>query len=354
MQHKRTGKKLSQQVKAHVSQPPDKVDRFDTDVPIVSTGCTLLDLAISGGRFNEGGIPGGILAEIFGPAGCGKTMLLCEIAGDVRRRGGQVMFRDPEARINKQFARLFGLDIDDKKVDYDMPSTVPEVFEPVRKWKLKDDSLVNGAFADSLTALTTQWEEEGKDQYGMRRAKEFSEQCRLTCRHVTEGNILMMFSNQVRVNIDAGTYGQKFSTPGGMAIGFYCSLRLRCSSPRRIKKIVRVAGKELTKTIGMETDVEVYKNSVWEPYHTAKVFLLYEYGIDDVRGNLTYLKTMTASTTYTIDGRTSLGQSVEKAIRRVEKDDLVDKLRDKVISLWHEVEEKFRTARKPKRRFMED
>ena len=77
----------------------------NTDV-MISTGSTLLDLAISGTAIRGGGLAGGIFVEIFGPSGSGKTVLLSEIAGGVQRQGGQVMFHDPEARLNKTFASV--------------------------------------------------------------------------------------------------------------------------------------------------------------------------------------------------------------------------------------------------------
>src|SRR5690606_5284105 len=117
----------------------------------------------------EGGIPAGILVEIFGPASAGKTVLLCQIAGNIQRTGGQIMFHDPEARLNKQFARMFGLDTEEIK--YTTPDTIPQVFEEVRKWEPEGDG-VHGVFADSLAALSTDMEmgEDG-DKMGMRRAK---------------------------------------------------------------------------------------------------------------------------------------------------------------------------------------
>ena len=80
---------LSGQVAARLSKPKAKLARGDagSDTHIVTTGSTLLDLAISGGRFAKGGIPAGILVKIFGPSGCGKTVLLCEIAGGIQRSG---------------------------------------------------------------------------------------------------------------------------------------------------------------------------------------------------------------------------------------------------------------------------
>lgn len=339
--------KLSEQVKDHSQKEPETKPEYEGTNQVVSTGSTLLDLSISGGRFPQGGIPGGIMVEIFGPAGSGKTVLLCEIAGAVQRQGGQIMFRDPEARLNKQFAKLFDLDID--QIEYDTPSTVPEVFEPVRDWNPGPKDKIHAIMADSLAALSTDWEVEGKDQYGMRRAKEFSEQCRLTCRTLTEQGYLMVCSNQVRQNLDAGPYGQKYKSPGGEAIGFYSSLRLRCSNPQKIKKKKSIAGKEQSRVIGVETDIEVFKSSVWEPYRTAPLYILFNYGIDDIRANLQFIKANTKATTYMLDDQ-KLGQSIEDAIGVIEEDDLEEELKKETIQLWHEIEEKFKFERRPKRR----
>ena len=68
MQRVRTNEGLSQQVKRHSKAPVEKKPELEGDTTImVSTGSTLLDLAISGGRVRGGGIPGGIMVEIFGP-----------------------------------------------------------------------------------------------------------------------------------------------------------------------------------------------------------------------------------------------------------------------------------------------
>ena len=327
-----------------------KRTRGDEGVAVVSTGSTLLDLAISGGVRPEGGIPGGILCEIFGPSGCGKTTLLCELAGAILRQQGRVKFSDPEGRLNNQFARLFGLDIDRDEVDYERIATVVETFESIRDWAPKDGDMVHGAFVDSLAALTTDMELGSKDKYGMRRAKEFSEQCRLTCRHIAETNLLVVLSNQVRQNLDAGPYGQKYKTPGGESIGFYSSLRLRCKSARKIFKKVRIRGKDDRRIVGVQTEIEVFKSSIWKPYRSAMVNLIFDYGIDDIRSNLDYLKRYTSATTYKL-GDHRLGRSMDRAAVRVEKNKLEQELRASVIALWNEVEAKFEVERQPKRRF---
>lgn len=315
---------------------------------IISTGSTLLDLAITGGRVRGGGIPGGILVEIFGPSGSGKTVLLCEIAGGVIRAGGDVMFKDPEARLNSQFAKLFDLDV--PNILYDRPNTVPEVFRPVREWEPKGKGKIHGVFADSLAALSTDMELEDKDQYGMRRAKEFSEELRKTCRVLPEKNILMVTSNQVRENLDAGPYGQKYKSPGGQAIPFYSSLRLRMVGSDKVKRKVKIAGKEINKVIGVETLVEVHKSSVWEPFNTAPITILFNYGIDDIRQNLQYIKKWTGASTYNLGG-IKLSNSIESAITLVEEEGYENDLREETIDLWEEIQEKLKNERKPKKRW---
>lgn len=340
---------LNSQIKQHVRTPIKSEKEYDGNFgTVVSTGSTLLDLAISGGRVRGGGLPGGILVEIFGPSGAGKTVMLCEIAGAVQRKGGSVMFHDPEARLNKQFAKLFDLDPSD--IDYTIPDTVTEVFGTVRKWEPKSN-MINAIVADSLAALSTDMEMENKegDKMGMRRAKEFSEELRKTCRILTKNNLLMICSNQVRVNVDAGPYGQKYTTPGGEAVGFYSSLRLRASRPEKLKAKVKVAGKEVTRVIGVTTEIEVFKSSIWKPFHIAPVTIIFDYGIDDIRENLQFIKDFTKNTVYTVNGE-KLDISLEKSIKMVEDQRLTKKLKNEVIDLWEEIESKFETERKPKER----
>jgi protein RecA len=314
----------------------------------ISTGSTLLDLAISGGRIRGGGLPAGILVEIFGPSGSGKTVLLSEIAGNVQAQGGQVMFHDPEARLNQQFAQIFGLEL--KEGDYTRPDTVPEVFEAVRGWKPKGkEGAVHGIMADSLAALSTDMEMDPKkgDKMGMRRPKEFSEQTRITCRELAKKDYLMVCSNQVRVNVDAGDWGEKYTTPGGLAIGFYASVRLMTKVKKRIVKEEKFRGKDISRIIGVEIEVYVYKNSVWKPFRSAPVTIIFDYGIDDIRQNLQFLKNFSKQKIYTIAGE-NLKASMAESIAMIEDKGLEEALKQEVILLWNKIEIQFDSHRKPK------
>jgi recombination protein RecA len=346
---RRRAEPLSEQRIRRAGTTIEKKPEYDGNFgKVISTGSTLLDLAISGGRVRGGGLPGGILVEIFGPSGSGKTVLLSEIAGAVQRQGGEIMFHDPEARLDPQFAKLFGMELDEK--DYKRPNKVPEVFKAVRAWEPTNKNIINGVFADSLAALstTTEMDNEDGDKYGMRRAKEFSEESRKTCRVLAQNNYLMVCSNQVRVNMDAGPYGQKYITPGGEAIGFYSSLRLRTKVKEKIKEERRIAGKEVSRIVGVEVQVEVFKSSIWKPFHVAPITILFDYGIDDIRQNLQFIKDYTKMTVYGVNGE-GLGRSIDEAIGAVENEHLENALKDEVIDLWEEIEGKFKQERRPKR-----
>jgi RecA/RadA recombinase len=320
--------------------------KYDGDFgQITSTGSTLLDLAISGGRVHGGGLPGRIFVEIFGPSSSGKTVLLSEIAGAVIRGKGQAMFRDPEARLNETFAKIFDLDL--SKIEYSIPTTVPQVFKPIRKWEPTSLDVVNGAFIDSLAALSTDLEmskDEG-DKMGMKRAKEFSEHLRRTCRIITEKNFLVVASNQIRESSDG--FGTTYKSPGGMAIAFYASLRLRMLNTEKIWAKRTVAGKEVKRVVGVKTNVEVFKSSIWKPYHIAPLTIYFDYGIDDIRQNLQFIKSYTSNTVYSVGGN-KIDKSMEVAIDVVESEGLEKELREEVIDLWEFIESKFDVKRKPK------
>jgi len=347
-----TGKEesLGKQLQKRVSKPKEEEEEFSGNFEtVISTGSTLLDLAISGGKIRGGGLPGGILIEAFGPSGCGKTVFLSEVAGAVQRQGGEISFKDPEARLSDQFALMFGMKVDEK--NYSRPDTIEEVFRGAREWTLTKEyspKIVHGIFADSLAALTTKEEMDDNDAYGMRRGKEFSKELRLTCREIAKKNWLMVCSNQIRDVIGATQYQEKTKSPGGRAWEFYPSVRLQFSSAKKITLEKEVAGKKQERVIGVETGIYVYKNSVWKPYRSASVHILFDYGIDDIKANLQYIKSNTLYTTYTLRGE-SLSNDMSKAIRMIEADNLEEQLRNEVIDLWEEIEEKFKQERKPKR-----
>lgn len=343
---------LKKQIKTHTERKIGKpLENEGNYIQTISTGSTLLDLAISGTRAKYGGIPSEILVEIFGASGLGKTVLLSEIAGDAQRKGGDTLFQDPEARLNKEFASIFGYRLSEDK--YTNPDTVNEMFQCVRKWQPKPEKedAVNVIVADSLAALSTEMEMENDegDKMGGKRAKDFSEQARKTCRILKQRHLLMVCSNQIRQNMNTMAFGEKYTTPGGEAVKFYASLRLQVKKPKEhiIYTIVKKGKKEEKRAIGINIEVHVAKSSIDIPFRSANVSIIWNYGIDDIRQNLLYLKEYEGLSSYAI-GDIKLSNGIEQAIQKVEEDSLEKKLKKRVTLIWNEFEKKIQDKNKRK------
>ena len=314
----------------------------------IPTGSTLLDLALTGTRVVGGGMPGGIIVEIFGESGLGKTAILSEICASSQKHGGEVMFNDPEARLDLEYSEIYGMSLQGS--NYKRMMYVDEVFEDIRKWKPENEELINVYACDSLAALTTQLEMGDKgDKMGMRRAKEFSAGLRTVAVAVGQPHKLVLLTNQVRQG-DFGTV-----TPGGKGIPFYSTIRMECKgiggrgkNPYIIKESKLDSGAKINKTLGINIIVKTVKNTKNDPFREAPISIVFGYGIDDIRANLQYLKDMTGGTKY--DAIDQEYQSMERAINCVEKGGTEAKLKEKVTAIWYEVENKLKTTRKKKTR----
>jgi len=319
---------------------------------LLSTGSLLLDLAISGRRFYGGGIPFGIFVEIFGSSSRGKTVMLLEMAGNIQKMGGDYLFIDPEARVNKTFAKKFDFDLEGDK--YHKSNTAKEAFTLIKNWKPKGPGPF-AIFADSLAAFSSEEEADGKgDEYsGARKAKEFSQQFRTHIRHIEENNYVFVATNQERQIMGANQYQQKTKATGGNAPEYYASLRLQLKKPAKDGTIEfdrTVYGVSHKRKIGVGTQVYVYKSTVEAPHQEAEIRILFDYGIDDLTMNLMYLKRSKKSNTYVL-GDKNIGRSISEAVEYIENNNLEAELREEVIQTWIMIQEKLTPIRKKKVRF---
>lgn len=361
-------KKADEIREAAKSEPQRLYTPIDTKI-MVSTGSTLLDLAISGGRVRGGGLPGGIMVELYGPSSSGKTALMVEIGASVQDKGGEVRIADPEARLDQEYSRIYGLELPKDK--YSRPDTVNQLFNSTYKWKPPNTNVINMYGADSIAALSSELELSADgDKRGQKKAKDLSEGCRKTARIISEGHKLIVLTNQER----QGDYGK--TTPGGFAVPFHASLRIRVQRKSRVEKEkkltqsptvkekpkaktskTRAAIKEekektqvtVKKTIGILSECLIKKSSIDDEYRTAPLYIIFGHGIDDIRANLQWYKDMTKNTQYlAVDKEYA---QMDWAIKYIEDNELEGALREMVIDLWEDIENAFKTQRKKKRRF---
>jgi len=310
---------------------------------MISTGSTLLDLAISGEKIRGGGIPGGILLELYGPSSAGKTALLAEISANVQNQGGEIQFLDPEARLDKSYAEIYGVHLSDDE-NYFMPETVQEVMDHIWDWEPSDSKKINLIGTDSIAALCSKMQMDGTDKRGQAAAKEFSQGLRKLCVRIRRSNWIIAFTNQVRQG-DSGEV-----TPGGMAVPFYSSLRMRIGPPggsKYITKEAKLRGTKVEGTLGIRSRVKITKSTVGNPFRMADVYIVFGYGLDDIRANLVYCKQFTDGD-YDCFGKKY--RFINPAINHIESNNLQDKLKERTIDIWQEVQEKLKVTRLPKKR----
>lgn len=348
-------KKISEQIKKKVNnkksisslwEPPKGSDKY-----LLSTGSTLVDLAISGRRFHGGGIPVGIFVEIFGQSSKGKTVMLLEMAGNAKRMGGDYIFFDPEARVNKQFAKIFDFELDKNK--HIKPDTIKSVFDRIEKWEPEGKG-PHVVFVDSLAALVSDEELSGdtKGYAGARRALNFSEGLRKICRLIERKDLLLIATNQVRQNMNTTPFAKPYKATGGEAPKFYASLRLELKTPSSKGKLTMdktIHGVKHKRHYGIQTDVFVEKSSVAAPYQTGLLRIIFDYGVDDIVTNLNYLKTNLKASSFILKGD-NIGGTEAKAVEYIEENELEDELRKEVIELWTEIQKELTPNRKKKRR----
>jgi len=361
---KRTLKKVAETVaetrNEKVELPPITKPNWDF---VVTTGSTRLDLIISGGRLRYGGIPCGIMVEFFGSPGGGKTALLASIAAAVQRMKGTARIYDPEGRLDDEYSKFYGLDLK-KCAKYSRPDTVREIFDNgILKWNTYGDpdktpSMIG---CDGAAALSTEMEMGGEDKMSMKRAKDFRTGCRKSARIISGKNKLLVWTNQLIDNVGAIGYAPKTITPGGHAIPFFSSLRCRVTQIQKlsnektlgaIRKNMGIDAKsdaKISNIYAIRSHIKVEKSSVDEPFRECDITLRFNYGIDDIRDNLEYLKYIMGNEDYNFFKMGNRGWgTISSACKSVEDAGLEKELKDKVVDVWNQVNKSFKEERKPR------
>ncbi len=280
---------------------------------VLSTGILPLDLALG-----VGGIPKGRIIELYGPEASGKTTITLSLIAEAQRTGGTAAFIDAEHAMDPAWAEILGVKLDQLLIS--QPDTGEQALEIVET--LVRSGGVDLIVVDSVAALVPRAEIEGDmgdSQMGLQ-ARLMSQALRKLTAVVSKSNTTIVFTNQLRLKIGI-MFGNPETTPGGLAMKFYASVRMDIRKIQSIKK-----GEEVT---GARVRVKVVKNKVSPPFKLAE-FTINAEGIDRIGALIDVGVTqgiIEKSGSFFKYGGTSLGQGIEQSKLTLDQD---PKLKEKI------------------------
>lgn len=228
-----------------------------SQVEVIKTGIMPLDVALG-----VGGIPKGRIIEIFGPEASGKTTLSLSLIAEVQKKGGIAAFIDAEHAMDPSWAKIIGVNLDNLLIS--QPDTGEQALEIAEA--LIRSGGVDLVVVDSVAALVPRSEiegEMGEAQMGVQ-ARLMSQALRKLTGVIAKSKTTIVFTNQIRLKIGI-MFGNPETTPGGMALKFYASVRMDVRKIEMLKKNNIV--------YGSRHRIKIVKNKVAPPFREAEIVI---------------------------------------------------------------------------------
>ena len=317
----------------YFAAPKDKIG-------FISSGCTLLDLALGGGWAEAR------IGNIIGDKSTGKTLECIEASANfaLRYPKAKIRYRESEAAFDKAYASALGMPVD--RIDFGDPiETVEDLFEDLQR-------IIAGAnqkefvILHSLDALSDRSEMEreiDEGSYGANKAKKMSELFRRLNGTMSRKDVTLLIVSQVRDKIGA-MFGAKHTRTGGRALDFYASQVLMLAHIARLTKTVS----GLKRATGVKVLAKCDKNKISLPFREAEFQIHFGYGINDAQACIDFLKSTKAFKPKDFgmtDKESTNFLPILLDLSRKEADETMGLLRKATTSKWYEIERTLMPAR---------
>lgn len=242
------------------------LDNHDRTIEAISTGCLSLNTSIG-----IGGIPKGMITELYGPEGSGKTTIALNVAKLLADVGERTLYIDVENLLNTEILRtVLGPDVKIENITIVTPDSAEDAFILAEMGiSSREFSLI---VIDSIGAMASKKEKEKKfDEDTMGQLpRVVAKFIKRNVYEIRTSNIAVLALNQVRDNV--GSYSKGYKTPGGHQLQHEAAVRIALNRGENLKR-----GDEI---VGILTKFVVKKNKLAAPFRSFTIPIIFGQGID--------------------------------------------------------------------------
>lgn len=235
------------------------------------------------------GWPVGRIIEIYGGEATAKTGIGYALIAQVQKAGGDATLHPSEGNVDDWLLDRYNVDRSRLIIGDD--ETIEGTFKGFRSaMRTVGRTGLLVSMIDSIAGLLTRQELEDEefdqDRAAQIRALLISKAMRKIGAQIPRMNSILFCVNQVRDS--TSSVPSKPKPPGGRALKFYASIRLRLE---QLGKVTRTRQGEKY-VAGFKVRVTAEKNRLANPFQQAEIVVDYEYGVFDAK---TYTKDLKAA-----------------------------------------------------------
>jgi recombination protein RecA len=257
----------------------------------VSTGSKQLDYIIGNIPTIGGGLPEGRIIELQGPTGGGKSHIAALAARSCQSMNGLVVYIDTENATSPENLARLGVDVK-KNFAFAQCACTEDVFKIIESTILKARQITADipilVVWDSVANTSPKAELEGEyDQntIGLQ-ARVLGKGFRKITNIIANQHVILLCLQQQREKIGV-LYGDPSTTPGGKALPYNASIRIKLGGGGQIKKTVD--GEE--RVVGVSVTANVIKNRMSAPFRKVDFEIHFGKGIKEYEQVFDYLRT---------------------------------------------------------------